>query len=196
MSFWADVKDLPAPVQRALESVGYGRSNIRVEPSETVVLGDRGAGNGRQSFATLVNLTTGQYQTSYGSWGGVNMFDRGNPVDNDTRPYALPADGVAITGSRGGTQPVWAQLHIPTTMVDRMIASAPEVSKAERDALYCHGSIRGGTYRKEELRRRRVTDETIAACVAKGWLAQNRAGARTITTAGRNALGDYRGFGD
>jgi hypothetical protein len=187
------VKDLPAPVVAALESVGYGRKDIEVKASTTVTLGS-GAGNGSRAFVVLVDLTSGRSVTQQGSWGGANMFDRSNPVDNDHNSYPLPPNGVAITGQRGGGQPVYARLNVPASMVDRILpAAGPELSPEERDALYCHKSIKGGQYRRDELARRRVSAATVDAMVERGYLARNRAGATSITTDGKNALGDYRG---
>lgn len=100
---YVDVADLPEPVLAALKSVGYGRKNIEVRAEASVVLGDMSAGNGRRAFAVLVNLDTGEHVVRHGSWGGINAFDRVNPVDNDQNAYPLPPNGVAITGSRGGT---------------------------------------------------------------------------------------------
>jgi hypothetical protein len=79
-------------------------------------------------------------------------------------------------------------------MVDRMLPTRGEqVSKVELDALYCHHAITGGQYRRDELARRAVPAETVDALVSRGLLARNRAGATSITTAGKNAVGDYRG---
>jgi hypothetical protein len=190
---YVQVKDLPAPVVVALKSVDYGRADIEVRPATSVVLSDSGT-TGRKAFAVLVSLTTGQHQTIWGSWGGPNMFVA-NPVDSDTRSYPLPSDGVALTGSIGphGT---FATLHIPATMVDRMLPSAgPELTTEERDALYCHKAIKGGAYRRDELSRRKVSAATVDAMVDRGFLKRNKAAATSITTDGKNALGDYRGYG-
>jgi hypothetical protein len=192
---YAQITDLPRPVQSALESVGYHRKDIRVEASPTVILGNTAYGDGYQAFTTLVNLDTGETQTVKGSWGGPNMFNPNNAVDNDQQSYTLPPYGVVIKGQRGGGKPVYATLHIPASMVDRMLpAPGPELTKEEKDALYCHDSIKGGQYRKDELRRRNVSEATISAMIERGYLKRNRAGATSITTEGKNARGDYRGW--
>jgi len=195
MSEHVDVKDLPDLIQTALKAVEYGRKSIEVRTSTSVILSNAGSGNGTQAFTVLVNFTTGQYEVIRGSWGGVNMFDRANPVDNDTNSYPLPPDGAAITGVRGGGHPVWAQLHIPAAMRARVITAGPppELPKVEMDALYCHSAIKGGSYRREELRRRKVPASVIDGLVERGLLKRNKAGATTITTAGLNARGSYRG---
>jgi hypothetical protein len=192
---YALVTDLPEAVRRALTAVSYGRKDIEVKASATVVLGDSGAGNGRQSFAVLVNLTTGEHTVSRGSWGGENMFVRDNAVDSDRNAYPLPGDGVAITGVRGGGQPVWAQLHIPASMVDRMLPGPTvALSDVQLTALYCHKALKGGAYRRDALSRANIGPDVIDALVSAGLLSRNRAGAVAITTDGRNALGDFRAY--
>jgi hypothetical protein len=122
------------------------------------------------------------------------MFTRDNPVDNDTSPHALPDDGVVITGVSGGGNPTMANIFIPASMTDRILpAPKPELTDQMRDALYCHQSIKGGQYRREELARRKVTPDTVHQAVENGWLKRNKAGATSVTTEGKNALGGYRG---
>lgn len=185
---YAKINELPAPIIAALESVGYGRKDICVEARSTVALSG-GGGDGIQCFVTLVNLTTGQHETRYGSWGGANMFNRDNPVDNDHGSYPLPANGVAIRGSRGGGRPVYATLLVPASMVDRMLpAPAVELTPTEREALVIFKSYKGGAYRRDALTRAGVTDETITSLVTRGFLTRNRAGATAITTDGKNVI--------
>lgn len=188
------VTDLPPVVQQALKSVDYGRKDIRVEARTSVTLSDS-PGDGRRAFVTLVNLTAGTFTTVHGSWGGPNMFDRTNVVDNDHRPVTLPPDGLAIQGNRGGSHPVYATIYVSASMVDRMLPGpAVELTTVERDALYCHNSLKGGAYRKDELRRRKVDQATLDSLVERGFLNRNKAGAMSITTAGKNAVGEYGGY--
>lgn len=183
------VKDLPSVVQTALTDVGYGRVDIRVETGSTVVLSSSG-GSGLRSFAILIDLSANRAETHWGSWGGANMFNPTNAVDNDSRSYPLPDHGVAITGSRGGGRPVYAVLHIPTAMVARLLPQATvEVSEDEKNALYCYKSLKSG-YRQRELERLNVPAGTVDALVTRGFLKRNRAGAVSITTEGKNAYGD------
>ena len=181
------VRELPAPVQTALHAVGYRKSDVPFQVSSTVVLSAAG-GSGYRGYAALVNLTTGQHTVTWGSWGGANMFNLDNAVDWDNRPYPLPADGVAITGSKGGTSPVSATVHIPASMTDRMLPG-PELvlSPAERNALDCFRSYKSGQYRQTELARRGATTAVIDALVTRGLLKRNKSGATQLTTAGRNA---------
>lgn len=184
---YVEVTRLPESVQAALKSVDYGRKDIEVRASERVSLGSS-SGDGFRAFVALVNLTTGQSTAMYGSWGGANMFNRSNAVDNDFREYPLPGDGVAVTGMTGGGKPTHAVLNVPATMLARMLPSAEgqNLSEAELDALYCHNSIRGGTYRKEALQRLRISSTVVDGLVERGLLSRNKAGATQITTQGKN----------
>lgn len=193
MDQYVVVKDLPAVVQTALEQVGYRKADVRVQVATEVSLSSAG-GNGFRAYTCLVDLSTNRYTVEWGSWGGPNMFNPGNPVDNDTRTYTLPGNGVAITGRAGGSVPVSATVHVPASMTDRMLPGPKvELAVVERDALYCHHLIKGGAYRRAELQRRRVPASVVGALVERGLLRRNRAGAVSITTAGKNALGGYRG---
>lgn len=190
---WAKLTDLPDSVRAALKSVDYGRADIRVEVSANVVLSSSG-GKGARHFAILVNLTTGEYRTTWGSWGGQNPFTPGNAVDNDANSYPLPDNAVAIRGAHIGGQPTYAVIHIPASMTARMLPAPPaELTQEEKDGLYCYGSIKGGAYRREELARRRVSAACVDTLVERGFIKRNKAGAGAITTDGRNALGGYRG---
>jgi hypothetical protein len=196
---YVNTRDLPEPVQDALKAVGYGRADIEVKAVDSVTLGDMGPGTGRRAFTVLVNLSTGRHKVSFGSWGGINMFDGVNPVDNDHRPWVLPPDGVAVKGSSGyGT--TFAQLYVtPTSELAQartpIAATAHEPTpKVELDALYAHGCLKGGQYRRDHLARKGVPAAVVDDLVTRGLLKRNKAGATTITTEGRNVLGEYREY--
>ena len=53
--------------------------------------------------------------------------------------------------------------------------------------LYCFAAIKGGEYRRDEMRRRNVSAATVDSLVERGYLKRNRAGATQITTQGKNA---------
>ncbi len=182
---YVTVKDLPPSVQDALRSVGYGRKDIGVIASTSVELGGS-AGDGSRAFTTLVNLTSGQYRTEMGSWGGPNMFTS-NAVDSDKGRYALPADGVAIKGSKGGGQPVFAQLYVPASMVAKILPAAPEdLTETDKNVLGCFMRLKSGQYRQDALKRHGGTADVVDSLVGRGYLSRNRAGATAITTAGKN----------
>jgi hypothetical protein len=184
---YAKTTELPAPVQTALKAVGYGRADIEVSTSHTVELSSSGS-TGRRAFVILVNLTTGETRTVWGSWGGPNMFNKDNPVDLDNHSYPLPPNGVALKGSVGGVGGVFATVHIPASMTDRMLPGPSiTLTEEEKGALYCFKAIRGGKYRQDEMRRIGVQPETVDSLVERGLLKRNRAGATAITTEGKNA---------
>jgi hypothetical protein len=192
MSQYVAVRDLPTAVQSALESVRYGSADIRVVAAEKVYLGDAGAGDGVRAFTVLVDLDKGAHHTIMGSWGGQNMFDRTNPVDNDRNEYALPGNGAAITGSLGGGRPTYATLHIPASMTARILPTASEtLPQDELDFLACYKGYTSA-YRKELFARRPESGAVIDRLVDKGLVKRNKAGATQITTAGKNAAGDHR----
>jgi hypothetical protein len=190
---WVAVTDLPDAVRATLAAVSYGRSDIEVRVTTTAVM-SHGGSQGTRAFTAMVNLDSGEREIVRGSWGGANMFAPTNPVDRDGTEYPLPANGVIVMGSEGYPR-TFAALYVSPALMPRMIAAPPaELSPVERDALWCHVGIRGGQYRRDELRRRKVQPGTVDALVARGLLKANRAGAVQVTTDGRNALGDYRGF--
>lgn len=190
---WIETKSLPDSVRDVLARVSYGRRDVEVRVAETLVMSGVGS-KGRRAFVAMVDLATGRSDVTYGSWGGPNPFVPDNAVDRDHGAYRLPDTAVIVLGSQGYPQ-TFLTLHVSPVLVPKMLPAAGEVppTREELDALYAHGCIKGGAYRREELRRRGVRPETVADLVARGLLSENRAGARMITTAGRNALGEYRG---
>jgi hypothetical protein len=182
-----EVKELSTPVRRALDSVAYGRKDIKLIAAESVE-GSGAGGSGVRAFTIAVNLDTGERKGAYGSWGGDNPWSN-SPVDRDHTPIPIPENGIVIKGTRGGG-PTWAQIYAHPNVVGRFLSSSDEeeLSETEQQALYCFfGSIKGGEYRRDEMRRRGVSAATVDGLVEKGYLKRNRAGATTITTRGKNA---------
>lgn len=190
---WVTVKELPESVRTALARVGYGRSDVEVRIVREVVMSSAGC-DGRRAFVLMVNLSTGEVAGEFGSWGGENMFNPRNPVDRDHKTYVIPPNGVVVLGSHGYPQ-TFLTLYVSPDLMDKTLLppAAEGLSSEELDALYAHACVKGGEYRREALRRSGVRSATLAGLVERGYLKQNRAGARQVTTAGRNALGDYRG---
>lgn len=190
MGTYVNVKELPPVVRRALEAVEYGRRDIEVIPRETVTLGAGAGGAGRRGFSCLIDLEAGTYRVIHGSWGGAGLGSRGlqGMVDLDQTPRDLRPGLLLLQGSMG-YGPTWAQIQAHPTMIPKMLPAAdgPELEARHHQALYCFACIKGGEYRREEMRRRRVSAETVEELVAMGLLKRNAAGATAITTAGRNA---------
>lgn len=187
---YVDVVALPATLQRALASVGYGRKNISVEASETyspLVAG----GDGYRGFCVAVNLATGETRGSRGSWGGANAFSPGNAVDLDSGEHPLAPGFAVINGHEGGSRPVWAGLTVhPGDLAPLLPAGAPELSEDEKRALGIIAGFKGG-YRADEFRRYGLEYDPAGTLLRglerKGLVKINRAGGVQVTTAGRNA---------
>lgn len=184
-----EVRLLPATVQAALKAAGYHRKDVPVKPSETFQLAG-GYGNGYRGFAVAINMETGETRGFSGSWGGANPFER-KQVDNDDRQHPIPVNGAAFVGQEGGGRPVSGTLYVRPDQVTALLPAADPVSDRERSLLAIFGGIKGG-YRREYLDAAGATPEEIDALVARGFLSRNRAGAISITTAGKNARGGQR----
>lgn len=183
-----EVKELTPAVRRALDSVGYGARDIRVEPAESVEAHVAG-GAGMRGFVLVLNLDTGQSTTVGGAWGGAAIAAPHSPVDLGDERIAIPPNGAVVKGTRGYPR-TFATIYAHPDAFGRMLPSgepADELTDADQQALYCFRAIKGGEYRREEMARRNVTDATVDSLVARGYLKRNRAGATQITTAGKNA---------
>jgi hypothetical protein len=182
---YAKVKELPQSLQRALASLGYCKSDVSVTGVETTSLHSLG-GDGYRSYACIVNLSTGRFETTLGSWGGPNMFAPTNPVDMDRNSYVIPADGAVILGHEGGNQPVSASIYVAPATLAPMLPTGPTLTEVEQSAINIVGSTIS-SYRKEAFARAHVTPAVLDGLVSKGLLKRNKAGAISITTEGKNA---------
>jgi len=183
------VKELPEVLQKALKSVGYGRRDINVSARAEVDLNPY-AGEGQKGFAVVVNLATGVYKASEGSWGGANMFVA-RSIDTAQASYPLPPDGAAIVGTSGyhGTS---ASISVHPSALAPLLPGNADVTERERRILAMLGFT--SAYRKELFADNKVTPDEVDALVAKKLVAKNKAGALSLTTAGKNAAGDARGM--
>jgi hypothetical protein len=184
---YVEVKTLVPAVRDALASVKYGGKDIQVITADKVSPLVAG-GEGQRGFVTIINLDTGESESRRGSWGGANMFNPDNAVDLDREPFAIPANGVVVKGTTGYPR-TFATLY--TTATGNLLPAGADDTEALTDdeliALYCHVSIKGGQYRRDEMHRRRVMPGTVDSLVDRGYLKRNRAGAVQVTTKGKNA---------
>lgn len=184
------VKELPSALQRALESVGYGRADIAVKASETYTP-FTGSGDGLRSFVVAVNLATGAMERHDGSWGGTNMFTH-NAVDSDTKSYPLPENFAAINGHIGGGRPVYATIAVNPANLAKLLPAGNETSLSENEIKALQvvktykASYRRESFEREKLGRYDATNPLVAGLAAKGMLKITGAGI-SITTEGRNA---------
>lgn len=183
---YVQTSELPETLQSALLSCGYHRKDIEVEARETASV-RVGGGSGYRGFVVLVDIATGRQETHTGSWGGANMFNPKNAVDLDGTERPIVPGLAVIKGSQGGGRPVYATIALHPDNVAKYLPAPPAVTERE-------GKILGyipykSDYRKKELERMGATAEEVEALVSRGFIARNRGGAMSLTTAGRNARG-------
>jgi hypothetical protein len=187
------VKELPEILQRALKSVDYNKKDINVQSRETTSVYCAG-GQGRQGFAIIVNMASGDMRRMNGSWGGANMFNPNNAVDLCNESIALVENMAVITGAIGYPS-TYASIDIAPTNFARLLPSGEQVelSETELKVLAIHRGIKS-SYRRDEFRRAGIAnvDEIINSLVARGFLSRNKNGAVAITTSGKNACANVR----
>jgi len=183
-----EVKALGEHVRRALESVRYGAADVPVVAAESVS-SYSGGNDGQRGFVIALNLQTGERKAFAGAWGGGAVAAAPSPVDADV-PIAIPEHGIVIKGQMGYPRTFATIYAHPNAVGAYLLPSgepSEELSDAEQQAIYCFAAIKGGEYRRDEMRRRGVTADVVDGLVARGYLKRNRAGATQITTKGKNA---------
>lgn len=184
---YVEVKQLGSALRAALDSVNYGATDVSVEPAESIEPHVSG-GSGQRGFVIVVNVETGEFHGLRGSWGGSNIGNPTNPVDLSSDKIDIPPNGAVIKGTTGHPRTfAWVFAH-PEAFGKYLPSGVEEgLTEVEQQALYCFGAIKGGEYRRDEMRRRGVTVEVVDVLVARGYLKRNRSGATQITTKGKNA---------
>jgi hypothetical protein len=182
-----EVKELSGAVRRVLEGVGYGARDIEIVAADSVELRTT-ANDGARGFVRVLNLDTGESRGAMGDFGGSGLGRRMSDYTDESFP--IPENGAVIKGSVGYPR-TFARIYAhPHAVGAYMLPSgepADELSAEDQQALYCFGSIKGGEYRRDEMRRRNVSEATVDSLVSRGYLKRNRAGATQITTQGKNA---------
>jgi hypothetical protein len=187
------VKDLPDCVKNQIKSLGHKRSDINCHRVESVSP-QYIANDGSRGVFSLVNILTGEKQTTYGSWGGPNMFV--NPVvDACESDLVIPNNWVALKGSSGNLNLLTLYAN-EVTLTPLLPEETEPLPVKEHIVLWAHRSLKGGKYRMDYYREHKMTasqiELTIASLVGKGLLKVNKNGASTITTNGRNAASNLR----
>lgn len=179
-----EVKALPQTIQRALDSIGYRRRDIKVEAKEREY--PRQGGGGERGVTVILNLDTGESRVAYGSYGGANPFQKSA---DDIEVITLQPNMAVITGVTGGNHPVFADIAIhPSNMAALLPAGNEPLSVRELTVLYAFRALKGGDARKRHFAEYKVKQSEIDALEAKGLIKSNKAGAIQITTEGRNAF--------
>jgi hypothetical protein len=186
---YVSVKTLAPTLRDALASVRYGAQDIRVIPAHAIEARAGGASAGSRGFVQVVNLDTGASHVEHGDWGGAGLGRRLADWTEDAIP--IPANGAVVKGTTGYPR-TFAQVYVHPDSLGRFLPEATEqLSEAAQQVLYCFGSIKGGQYRRDELRRRvgspAISDPIVDSLVERGYLKRNKAGAVQITTRGKNA---------
>lgn len=185
-----EVKALPQTVKDALKGVGYGRHDIAVEASETF-RHESAYGDGYRAFTVALNLATGETKSMQGSWGGASINYQ-SQVDSDQSAYTIPVGGAILQGQIGGGRPVSARLVLNPENVAKLLPSSPsDVTDREKQILAVFGGIKS-SYRAGYLKG--YTSAEIDSLVSRGFLARNKAGSTSITTAGKNQRGNTQVF--
>ena len=185
-------KDLPATLKDALFALGFNRADIAVTAKETFSAA-LCANDGCRGFVCLVNLSTGETVSQKGSWGGANPFEA-KIVDRDDARRPLPANFAVILGYEGRGRPTSASITVhPQTIAPGLLAApAVELTEQQREALLnvsrYKPSYRAEYFERSGLGKYGAENPTVVDLVAAGLLAVNKAGAISMTTAGKNAL--------
>jgi hypothetical protein len=195
---YVDIKDLPDTIQAALKKVGFRRRNIGIEPRTRFQVQSFG-GKGMRDFVALVDMATGKFKATYGSWGGPNPWSRGKPVDEDSKEYPIPMNVAVIQGTEGGGQPTYATILVSPDNVAKMLPKQEiELTDEEKMVLWVINTIKGG-HRQIEFDYKRLgrygpDNPAIKSLADKGLVKIMKNGIK-VTTAGRNAAEGLRGRG-
>jgi len=196
-----ETKLLPQCVQATLKACGFNKRDISVIPSESVCVRD-GSGDGIRAFCITINMATGETRRVDGSWGGSNMFVT-RQVDADDTKHQIPINGAVFLGREGGGLPVRGSLYVHPASMPPALPAVPELTDSDKAILKQWVSLTSAG-RKNEWERydldmkygngtsysaRRPTPAELDSLVSRGLLSRNKAGAISITIAGKNAIG-------
>ena len=180
-----EIDNLPAGLRSYLPRVHKGK-DIRVV-SNTHVTPTSSYGDGHRAHFAMVHASTGKAEHEHvSSWGGSNMFTT-TPHDRliQQGPMGIQKGFVAVHGGRQGiatlvVHPDDAHMYAP-----KLPENLPQLSNQHLAALAAHNSLKSAG-RKRHLSLHGANDSHVNDLVSFGLLKQNRAGATSITTTGRN----------
>ncbi len=182
--------ELPEVITLALSKIAYNKKDIDIQESTTFRCQDS-SGNGYRAFMVIVNLTTKESQTTYGSWGGANMFNPRNHVDLDDTLRTIPEDCIIIHGTQGGSKPVSAYINVRPENMVKFITEKAELSLLEKKAIsiICSykPSYRANEFFRQGLGSYNADGAVVSELIKKGLVKVTASGALSITTEGKNA---------
>jgi len=188
---YIELRNLPASILRALQSLEYHNKDIRVETAEKVSLGSP-SGDGSRAFACVGNIITGGFRTIYGSWGGSNMFTK-TIVDDCEKEFPIPIEGFVILGCTGGYKhsPFCTVYVNPKSVNSALLPPVYDLSSQYRKILACYKQLKSGPYRQAALNEHGANQDILVHLVSLGYLA-NKGNGISITTKGKNAVEGVR----
>lgn len=177
---------LPDSLKAVLKEVGYHKADVSVKASTESPLSTMG-GQGSKGFAAIVNMATGEYRISWGSWGGANIANPDNAVDTDHSTYQIPQNGAVVLGSIGGTG-TYASILAHPSIIAPLFPPPSTLTEKQKGILRSYKSLKSGPYRQSALADLLCTKQDIHTLVCDGYLKESSNGAIQITTKGKNAI--------
>ena len=184
---YIQTKELPYEITSVLSRLGYNKKDIDVEAHEKVSPASSSS-DGCRSFMAIINLSTGEYTEKWGSYGGANIFNRDNQVDNDTSSYTIPENFCVIKGSSGGNRPVLARLIVRSDMIAKFLPQKAELNPRLQYILDVYATYNSSGREREfnDYGHIPPSKEELNELVRLGLIKINKAGSVSVTTEGKN----------
>jgi len=180
---YVPLNDLPTLIFEALKARGYNKKDIEVKAKNSVSI-SVGGWEGKRGYTDVINMRTRSIVQHTGSWGGPNIFSHRNKVDMSDSNIEITPDTVIIQGY-SGYKPL-ASCYCHESWLSRFGSTATEeTTEREKKVLGWFVSYKA-SYRKPWVDAE--PPELINGLVNRGLLKRNRAGALSITTAGKNVV--------
>ncbi len=182
---YIQVRDLPSSVRNLLAGVGYNKADVCVIPKAEINPSSSGGDGYRAFFGfTKISENPEECNITYGSFGGPNMFNPQNLVDNLQKSFPIPEGICAMRGQEGGTRPVSATLYIHPNNCVKMLPEGTKLSLEEEKVLVLYRYT--SAYRAEEMKRIKNANQIQQTLIEKGLLKKVGKGLG-LTTEGKTA---------
>lgn len=180
--------DLPHPIQHHIRNtLGLTPADVQVFVAPKVTPMDSYGNGHRAHFAMVHNAGEKPTRTTYGSWGGLNPFER-NPLSvtahQDREVPIPPGHSIVMGSSQKNVMGVWFHPDDIAKLLPHQ--ETPDLGEHHFHALAAYTGLKPFA-RAEHFARRGVTKQHIDDLVDKKMLTRNKVGATQITTAGKNA---------